>query len=119
MATQALCGYAGTVTGVAGGEIKEWNISLVNDAPEATSFESDGWKEFVPCLVSGSGSFKSNMPAEVGATSGQFEDGGSGITISGDIIITKITDTTPVDGIVTFNQDFVFTGKITCSSLID
>jgi len=119
MSTAAIAGFGGQVTGTGATEVKEWTITLTNDAPEATSFSATGWKEFIPCLQSGSGSFKSNDPGTVGVhNSASFRAGASGLTISGKIIITKVSDSTPVDNIVTFSNDFVFTGAITASPLM-
>lgn len=114
MATAAHCGYGGSLTGSAATEIKEWTCTLVVDAPEATSFASNGWKEFIPCLKGGSGNFKSNTPPSGGPQSLTLTAYG-GMAISGSAIISNVEDTTPVDGIVTFSSDFVFTGTISTS----
>ena len=112
MSTAALCGMNGTLTGTSALEVAAWEINLTNDAPDATSFESNGWKERVPCLIGANGTFKSiGQSSTVGLHAGcNFTTGGGGSTISGDIIISRITIGTPVDGIVTFDHEFVFTG---------
>ena len=118
MSTNALCGFGGSVTGTDATEIKEWTITINQNTSDATPFSVTGWKFFVPCLKGASGSFKSNAPASIGSVAGTFIAGATGVTISGQIIINKVTDTTPVDGIVTFSNDFVFTGTITAAGII-
>ena len=119
MSTNAICGWAGSITGATGAlEITYWEITLVVDTPEATSFASNGWKERVPCLQGGSGTFRSlGASSTVGKHAGvQFKSAPSaGLTISGDIVISKIAVGTPVDGLVSFVHDFVFTGTFTAA----
>jgi hypothetical protein len=117
MATAAICGTGGSVTGVSGvTEVKNWNIDRSIEAQEATSFSSSGWKEFVACLKRGTGSFISiGGPGTVGPASATFKTATAGCTISGNIIISKITVEVDVNSIVTYTHDFVFTGAITVS----
>lgn len=115
MATSALCGYSGTVTNAgASTEVTQWEITLNVDAQEATSFESDGWKERIACLKGGSGTFRSiGTSSTVGAhASAAFKTASAGLTITGNIIITRIDVETPVNGIVSFNHSFNFTSTI-------
>jgi hypothetical protein len=118
MATSALCGSTGSITGVT--EITAWDITLNVDTPEATSMASEGWKERVPCLRGGSGSMKTIVKKITGPYNGvAFKSSASGgITVTGNIIVNKCTPNTPVDGIITYTSDFIFTGSITASSLI-
>jgi hypothetical protein len=121
MATAAICGFGGSITGTGATEITNWTININVDAQEATSMSSDGWKERIPCLTGASGSFRSiGDHSTVGAHAGcAFRDATvGGITISGDIVISKIDIATPVDGIVSFNHDFSFTGTVTAATLI-
>jgi hypothetical protein len=113
-ATAALCGYSGEVTGPSGvTEVTQWDVTLNVDAQEATSFDSDGWKERIACLKGGSGTFRSiGASSEVGAQTGSFKTNALGLTIAGNIIITKIDVETPVNGIVSFTHSFNFTGAI-------
>jgi len=113
MSTSALCGMNGSITGTSALEINAWEITLTVDTPEATSFDSNGWKERVACLEGATGTFTS-----IGASSTTGLHAGcvfktapaAGMTVTGDVIITRISDGTPVDGIVTFNHEFTFTG---------
>ena len=115
MSTAALCGDLATVGGV--DEAFDWEVNLTQDAINVTSYDSAGWGENIACLKGATGSFKSyQSPTSVGPTSGQFKTASAGgFTISGSIIITKITCDTPVEGAVTFSSDFVFTGAVSAS----
>ena len=118
MSTAALCGMNGSITGATGAtEISYWEITQTIDVPDATSFTSVGWKERVPCLKGATGNFKSiGASSTIGAHAGcVFKDALAGYTISGSIIISKITISTPVDGIVSFNHDFSITGTFTAA----
>ena len=118
MSTSAICGSGGSVTGATGAtEINFWEITQTVDAIEATSFDSSGWKERVACLKGASGTFRSlGESSTIGAHAGcAFKDAAAGYTISGAIIINRITIGTPVDGIVSFNHEFVFTGAVTAA----
>jgi len=116
MSTAALCGMSGSVTGATGAlEIFSWEIVQTIDAIEATSFDSAGWKERIACLKGASGSFKSQgASSTVGKhVSAVFKDAQVGeYTISGNIVISKITIETPVADKITFNHEFNFTGTI-------
>ena len=118
MSTAALCGMNGTVTGVTGiTEITRWQIDQTIDALDATSMSSAGWKERIACLKGATGSFTTiGDEGVVGPDASAVFDtksGAGGYSISGNIIISKITINTPVDGVVSFDHEFVFTGTIT------
>ena len=120
MSTAALCGFAGSVTGATGAlEVAYWEITENVNAPDATSLDSEGWRERVPCVRKITGSFKAiGHCSIVGGKAGcVFKDAQSGgYSITANIIITKITIGTPVDNIVTFNHEFDGTGSYTVSS---
>lgn len=118
MATSSICGSTGSITG--GVEIQNWEITITVDAPDATSMDSAGWKERVACLKGASGNFKSLVRMDTGAKSSvSFKDASvGGVTISGNIIVQKCTVNTPVDGVVNYTNEFVFTGTVTAATLI-
>jgi predicted secreted protein len=120
MATASICGLGGSVTGTGATEIYKWEITVNKDAIEATSFDSQGWKEKVACLIGASGTFSSrNSASTVGLHAGvAFKTSASGVAITGNIIISKISVSTPVDGIINYDHTFVFTGLPVCSALI-
>jgi hypothetical protein len=117
--TNAICGWGGSVTGSGGAlEITNWEITLGVDTPEATSFTSAGWKERVPCLQFASGNFRSigqYSSAGLHAEATFKSKSSGGMTIHGDIVISKIGIGTPVDGIISFVHDFVFTGAFSAT----
>jgi hypothetical protein len=118
MGTASICGYAGSITGPGSSEVTNWEITLNLDAQDATSMASAGWRERIACLKGASGTWRSiGTSSTVGKhASCTFKDTPTGgISIVGDIVISKITVGTPVDGIVSFVHDFTFTGTITCS----
>ncbi len=116
MATAALCGMGGVVTGSGGGtEVTKWTVDQTIEALDATSMASAGWKERIACLKGATGNY-SCVGAEpsVGAATGSFKTKSTGgYNIGGAIIVTKVTVNTPVDGVVSFDCDFTFTGTIT------
>jgi len=115
MATAALCGSGGSVTGPAGvTEIVSWTITQTVDVQDATSMSSSGWKERIACLTGATGNFKTiGAKAAVGATTIDCKTATAGTSISGSIIITKITIENPVGDVVSFSHDFNFTGTVT------
>jgi hypothetical protein len=119
MATSALCGSGGVVTGVGSvSEVTRWTIDQTIEALDATSMASNGWKERIACLKGATGSFTcvGVAPAVGPDASVTFKTASvGGYTISGGIIISKVTVNTPVDGVVSFDAEFVFTGTITVS----
>ncbi len=116
MATAALCGMSGTITGITGlTEITNWEVSRTVEALDATSMASAGWKERIACLKGATGSCKSYQKPAMGAASVTLDTlaGAGGNTIAGAILISKITCTTDVNNVVEFATDFTFTGAIT------
>jgi hypothetical protein len=111
MATTAICGTGGSVD--LGGEITSWSAQLESTAIEATSMASAGWREYLACLTSASGTFESlTSVGGVGAQTGvTFATGGSA-SITADIIITDVTQSVDVNGLVTHKYSWVSTGEI-------
>lgn len=110
MATGAVCGYTGSTS--LGTEVTAWEVNLLEDTPDATSMDSNGFKEFIACLQSAEGTFDSQVPTCV-------VGGVAGVTFTNDIeeiemdvIVTAITVTTPVEGKVTYRHTFVSTGPV-------
>jgi hypothetical protein len=110
MATTAKCGSSGSVS--LGGEITSWILNLNQDALEATSMASAGFKEFIGCLQDADGEFTTLVPCgAVGAAAGVTFTNDKG-TWTMDIIITNISTKVDVNGVVTFRYTFVSTGAI-------
>ncbi len=117
MATAAIAGYDGSVSGPSGvSEVTQWEIDLTVDSVDATSFDSNGWHEFIAGLQGANGSFTAigSPPATGAASSATFKTKSTGgKSISGDIIVTSVKYTTPVEGRVEYAATFQFTGEVT------
>ncbi len=105
-------------------EIENWSLDLEADDVETTSFDSDGWKEYLAGLKGWSGSFEGNYKSD--DTNGQkailaawlagtalsavFKVTDS-ITFSGDILVNPSIEV-PVEDKVTFSCEFQGTGVL-------
>lgn len=106
-------------------ELSNWSLDMGADDVDVTSFDSEGWKEFLAGLKEWSGSAEGNFdPTD---TDGQkailnaWLNGetvtldlkvNSTITFSGDALV-KPSIETPIDDKVTFSFDFTGTGPLT------
>jgi hypothetical protein len=122
--TTALSGKKGSVTGaaIAGAtEIKEWHLTMTQDVLDATSFASNGVRQFVPGLISATGSLVSvgayfqNTTKDAAATINLLTatSGGDAHTFSGAVIFSSSKVDVDVAGLVTFSADFTVCGGIT------
>ena len=117
MSSSAICGLGGTLTGLTGAtEIQSWQINQTVDALDATSMASNGWGENIACLLGATGSVKTLHAFNTGPYAISATTGTSKYTIAGNVIVTKVTCETPVEGLVSYAGDFVFTGKITITN---
>jgi hypothetical protein len=116
MATTALCGSDAVLTGIAGAtEMQSWNINRTVDAQNATSMASGGWAELIACLKGATGTVKCLHAFDTGAYTLSAVTGVGKLSISGKIIVSKVTCDVPVEGLVTWTGDFSMTGAITVS----
>ena len=106
-------------------EIANWSLDLGADDIDITSFDSNGWKEYLAGLKEWSGSIEGNL--KTGDTSGQkailnawlngekltftFEVS-SGVTFQGSAFV-KPSIEVPVDDKATFSCDITGTGALT------
>lgn len=109
-------------------ELANWNLDLGADDIDVTSFDSEGWKEFLAGLKEWSGSAEGNFdPTD---TNGQkailnaWLNGeavtldlkvNSTITFSGSALV-KPSIETPIDDKVSFSFDFQGTGALSLPS---
>lgn len=120
MATTALSGHLGTVTGAGAGgasEIVEWEATLTHEAIEATSMTaSAGYREFVQGLKGCTGTFTC-----IGADP-QLISAAATLTLtctattpslSGLAVISSVGYKVNVDGRVEYTCAFTYTGTIT------
>lgn len=113
MATAAVAGYGGSITGVSG-EVLNWSCDVTVEALDATSMASGGWREFISGLkgATGSAEFQGATAPSTGAVETLTLNSGTN-TISGAAIVTRVATNVPVDGKVTWNIDFSYTGIVT------
>jgi predicted secreted protein len=123
----ALAGKSGAVKLGANkiAEISNWSLDLGADDIEITSFDSNGWKEYLAGLKEWSGSIEGNLKTD--DTNGQkailnawingetleftFEVS-SGVTFKGDALV-KPSIEVPVDDKASFSCDIQGTGALT------
>lgn len=105
----------------ASGSIHSWTISLVGDTLETTDFDdSSGGRSYIPGLTGWSGSFdcffstgNTTVPGTNATGTVILRTGtGDSALFTGDIIVTGMDVTTPIDGIVTQSYTFQGTGTV-------
>ena len=109
------------------GEIANWSIDCAADNVDITSFDSEGWKEFLAGLKEWSGSFEGNL--KPGDTNGQLAIVNAWLTgvtvalklkvdatreLSGDALV-QFGIEMPVDDKGSFSSDFQGTGALSVS----
>jgi predicted secreted protein len=122
----AIAGYGGAVKLGANkiAEISNWSLDLGADDIEITSFDSEGWKEYLAGLKEWSGSIEGNLKTD--DTNGQkailnawlngtklsftFEVS-SGVTFTGDAFV-KPSIEVPIDDKASFSCDIQGTGPL-------
>jgi hypothetical protein len=123
MANLSVSGKLGTITGVTGvTEISDWNVSIESEALDATSKNSQGWKEHILGLQSASGSIKAfgnampPLPTDAiqTVTLALVTDADLSVTITAEAILSNIDVSSPM-GVVEFSADFTFTGEVVVS----
>jgi hypothetical protein len=111
--SEALAGYDLGVS--MGGEIKNLKFDVDLDIPDATSSASGGYKEFIGCLRSSTGSFEALTPCGLVDSYNAIvlkASNTTGDSITCDIIITSVKESIPVEGIVTYTYTFESNGSI-------
>ncbi|MGB9613901.1 MAG: phage tail tube protein [Fervidobacterium sp.] len=110
-------------------EISKWSLDISTDEIETTSFDSDGWKEFLTGLGEWSGSFEGNfnpsdttgqvalLNAILNKTLSEVElHVNDTVKFSGKVKLSTSIET-PVDDKVSVSFDFKGTGKLTVTGL--
>jgi predicted secreted protein len=108
-------------------EISNWSLDLGADDIEITSFDSNGWKEYLAGLKEWSGSIEGNLKVGTTDTNGQkailnawlngtklsftFEVS-SGVSFQGEAFV-KPSIEVPVDDKASFSCDITGTGALT------
>lgn len=117
--TTAIAGYSGSITGINGmTEVISWNCDITCEDLDATSMASGGWKEFIEGLkgANGTAQCQGTVAPSTGINMGTLRaHTNSGPTISGSIKVGNVSVGVPVDGKVTYDVTFVFTGSVAIS----
>lgn len=108
-------------------EMKSWSLDLGADNIDVTTFDSNGWKEFLAGLKEWSGSAEGNFKLE--DTQGQkalfdawingtvlaaeFRLGAATPKFTGSVLVTGVSVEDAVDGEVTISFDLQGTGSLT------
>jgi len=127
----AIAGFGGSVkvNGKNVAEISNWTMDLDADDIEVTSFDSDGWKEYIAGARGWAGSFEGNfapddtegqgalISAWVNSENVELQlDVNEDISFSGSAMITLSMEAA-VDDKVSFSCDFQGTGELTPTGL--
>lgn len=119
-----LSGKGGDVTFSSGDDsVFTWTLNYVGDTLETTDFDdSTGGRSYIPNITSWNGSYDCRystgntvVPNTTGSIVLKMSTGAT-VGWKGNIIITAMTITTPVDGIVMQNYTFQGTGAIAAST---
>ena len=116
-ATAALSGYDGSITGPTGfTEVTQWKLTVTTDKLDATNMGSAQYKEFVGGLSGAEGTCTTQgtvIPARGTLNAATLKTKSTdGATITGSIIVDKVDVGVPVDGKVTYDISFAFSGSV-------
>lgn len=123
MASVAISGKSGSISGLTGGgtEIKSWTLNIKVAALDATSMSSNGWEEFIVGLKGASGTFTcigvkpDPMDQVAPAALSLITKDTGGTTYAGNAILTNVEVGTPVDNVITYVVSFQFSGEVSIS----
>ena len=110
MATTAICGYTGSVSLC--GEVTRWEFSEEQETPEATSMGSSGFKEYIACLKSASGTYDTLIACGSVGSNASVVFTNSKKSYTADIIITDLTCSVDVNDVIKFTYSWVSTGEV-------
>lgn len=113
--TVSYSGYDASITGWTGiSESYEWHITETEAALEAPRFGSQ-WMYVVSGLkgYTGTISARGATRPDIGSHAGvAFKTATSGITLTGDILVTNVVTNAVVDGVVDFTAEFTGCGAL-------
>ena len=102
------CGKDATINGV-GRDATNWTVTLDTDLVDRTTMSSDGYKQQLACLKSGTGSITSTTRFSGGAT---IDLQNTQNTYAGTVDFGSESVSNDVDGIAEYTTDFTFNGSI-------
>jgi len=115
-ATTAIAGYDGSFSGPTGiSEVINWNVDVTTEELDATSMSSGGWREFIEGLKGASGTASvqgTAIPARGLSAATLKTKSTGGATITGSVLVNRVGIGVPVDGKVTYDVAFSFTGSV-------
>jgi len=119
-ATVSIAGFGGSVTlGSALVEVNQWKLSLTTDKLDATNMGSAQYKEYIAGLSGAEGSLTCQGTADPPALSTSTlvaislkTKSTGGATIAGSGLVKSVSINTPVDGKVSYDVSFVFSGSV-------
>jgi hypothetical protein len=116
-ATAAISGFSGSITGPTGfTEVTQWKLTVTNDKLDATNMGSSQYKEFIGGLSGAEGTCTTQgtvIPARGTLNAATLKTKSTGgATITGSIIVDKVDVGVPVDGKVTYDVSFAFSGSV-------
>jgi hypothetical protein len=117
-ATAAISGYSGSISaGTGWTEVTQWKLSVSQDKLDGTNMSSAQYKEYIGGLSGAEGTATTQgtvIPARgtLSACTLKTKSTG-GATIAGSILVDKVDVGVPVDGKVTYDVSFAFSGSVT------
>ncbi len=116
-ATASIAGYSGSISAGTGWvEVTQWKLTVTNDKLDATNMSSAQYKEYVGGLSGAEGTATTQgtaIPARGTLTAATLKTKSTGgATITGSIIVDKVDVGVPVDGKVTYDISFAFSGSV-------
>lgn len=118
-ATTAISGHDGSFTGPTGVvEITQWKVDLSVAELDATNMSSAGWMEYIEGLKGASGSATTQgtaVPARGLSAATLKTKSTGGASITGSVLVRRVSVNNPVNGKVTYDLDFIFTGSVAVS----
>ena len=116
-ATTAIAGYSGSITGPTGfTEVTQWKLSISQDKLDGTNMSSAQYKEYVGGLSGAEGTATTQgtvIPARGTLSAATLKTKTTGgATITGSILVDKVDVGVPVEGKVTYDISFVFSGSV-------
>mgnify|MGYP001262045597 CR=1 FL=1 len=117
-ATTAIAGYGGSIAGPGGfTEVTQWKLTVSTDKLDGTNMSSLQYKEYIGGLSGAEGSATCQgtaIPARGVLSAATLKTKATdGATISGSILVDKVDVNVPVDGKVTYDVSFAFSGSVT------
>ncbi len=113
--TSAKAGFGGSISGAVGSEVREWSVDLTQDLIDVTSFDSDGWRAFIPGLKGATGTYTgvgTTLPAVGSVANATFNISDGNAFATGDILVSQVGVVCQVEDAVVYTASFSFCGAV-------